>query len=58
MREALEALLPDEAEAARWIALADAARSAWKRDAVPHGERRALLVSALQRLYPRDRVRA
>ncbi len=58
MREALEALLPDDAEAARWIALAQAARHAWKRDEIPHGERRALLVTALQSLYARDRVRA
>ena len=58
VREALEALLPDDEEAARWIALAQAARDGWKRDEIPHGERRALLVTALQALYAPDRVRA
>ncbi len=51
LREALEALLPDDGEASRWIELAQRARRAWQRDAVPHQARRPLLVEALATLY-------
>jgi uroporphyrin-III C-methyltransferase/precorrin-2 dehydrogenase/sirohydrochlorin ferrochelatase len=51
MREALQALLPESAEASRWIELARAARVAWKREDVPHPVRRPLLVEALAKLY-------
>lgn len=51
LREALEVLLPDDAEAGRWIALAQRAKAVWKRDAVPHAGRRPLLVEALSALY-------
>jgi uroporphyrin-III C-methyltransferase / precorrin-2 dehydrogenase / sirohydrochlorin ferrochelatase len=51
LREALEALLPDERDAERWIELARQARAAWRRDDVPHAERRPLLLSALDALY-------
>jgi len=49
LREALEALLPDDLE--RWFEVARAARVAWKRDAVPMAERRPLLLRALERIY-------
>jgi siroheme synthase-like protein len=49
LREALEALLPDELE--RWVDIARRARSEWKRDNVPMEERRPLLLRALERLY-------
>jgi uroporphyrin-III C-methyltransferase/precorrin-2 dehydrogenase/sirohydrochlorin ferrochelatase len=49
LREALEALLPDELES--WIALAVRERAAWKQRRVPMAERRPLLLRALERLY-------
>ena len=49
LREALEALLPDEVEL--WIEVARSERAAWKRARVPLGERRPLLLRALDRLY-------
>lgn len=51
LREALEALLPDDAEAARWIEVARRARIAWRGDPRPHAEKRPLLLSALSALY-------
>jgi uroporphyrin-III C-methyltransferase/precorrin-2 dehydrogenase/sirohydrochlorin ferrochelatase len=51
LREALEALLPDDAEADRWVELARRAREGWKQAALPHAQRRPLLVQALQELY-------
>jgi uroporphyrin-III C-methyltransferase / precorrin-2 dehydrogenase / sirohydrochlorin ferrochelatase len=49
LREALDALLPDDLE--RWIEVATAARADWKRGRVPIAERRPLLLRALDRLY-------
>jgi uroporphyrin-III C-methyltransferase / precorrin-2 dehydrogenase / sirohydrochlorin ferrochelatase len=49
VREALEALLPDELE--RWIDVARAARTDWKHDRTPIAERRPLLLRALDRVY-------
>ncbi|HWU90192.1 MAG TPA: hypothetical protein VN253_23170, partial [Kofleriaceae bacterium] len=49
LREALEALLPDELDA--WIELAARERAAWKQRRVPIAERRPLLLRALDRLY-------
>ena len=51
LREALEALLPDDLT--RWREVAEAARAEHKRANVPIGERRPLLLRALDRLYPR-----
>jgi siroheme synthase-like protein len=49
LREALEAILPDDLE--RWIDVARAARDDWKRAGVPIAERRPLLLRALDRIY-------
>jgi len=49
LREALEALLPDDLET--WIEIAKAERAAWKQANVPITERRPLLLRALERLY-------
>ena len=49
LREALDALLPDELE--RWIDVAIAERTSWKRARVPMPERRPLLLRALERIY-------
>jgi len=49
VREALEAVLPDDL--ARWIDVATAARAEWKRAGTPIGERRPLLLRALERIY-------
>jgi siroheme synthase-like protein len=49
LREALEALLPDDLE--RWIDIAAAARADWKRAGTPIAERRPLLLRALERVY-------
>jgi uroporphyrin-III C-methyltransferase / precorrin-2 dehydrogenase / sirohydrochlorin ferrochelatase len=49
LREALDALLPDDLD--RWFDVAAAARAAWKRDRTPIGERRPLLLAALDRIY-------
>jgi uroporphyrin-III C-methyltransferase/precorrin-2 dehydrogenase/sirohydrochlorin ferrochelatase len=49
VREALEALLPEDL--ARWIDVAVAARADWKRAGTPIGERRPLLLRALDRVY-------
>jgi uroporphyrin-III C-methyltransferase/precorrin-2 dehydrogenase/sirohydrochlorin ferrochelatase len=54
IREALEALLPDDLE--RWIDVAIAARTDWKRAGVAMAERRPLLLRALDRAYGRADV--
>lgn len=51
LREALDALLPEDAE--RWLDIATEARAEWKRARVPIAERRPLLLRALDRLYAR-----
>lgn len=53
LREALEAVLPDDVE--RWLEVAQAARTAWKRDGVPMAQRRPLLLRALNEIYERVR---
>jgi uroporphyrin-III C-methyltransferase/precorrin-2 dehydrogenase/sirohydrochlorin ferrochelatase len=49
LREALEAILPDELEL--WSEVAKSERAAWKKARVPMHERRPLLLRALDRLY-------
>lgn len=49
LREALEMVLPDDLGA--WVQEARRQRAAWRRDGVPMGERRPLLLEALNRLY-------
>jgi uroporphyrin-III C-methyltransferase/precorrin-2 dehydrogenase/sirohydrochlorin ferrochelatase len=49
LREALDALLPDDLET--WIEVAKAERVAWKRASVPMSQRRPLLLAALNRIY-------
>ena len=51
MREALEALLPDDLDA--WVTSAREARRDWLARAVPMAERRPLLLEALVALYER-----
>jgi uroporphyrin-III C-methyltransferase/precorrin-2 dehydrogenase/sirohydrochlorin ferrochelatase len=54
MREALEAVLPDEL--ASWTAEAERLRLHWKQQAIPMPERRPLLLDALNRLYAEREV--
>lgn len=56
VREALEALLPDDLE--RWFDVAQAARAAWKHDGTAMAQRRPLLLRALQRVYCANRLPA
>ncbi len=49
VREALEALLPDELPA--WMTIARQQKVVWKSEGVPMERRRPLLLQALQRLY-------
>jgi siroheme synthase-like protein len=49
IREALNHLLPEDLGA--WMETARAQRTAWKRDRVPMGDRRPLLLGALNKLY-------
>jgi siroheme synthase-like protein len=49
LREALDAWLPGDLD--RWMAAADEARKAWKRDGVPMERRRPLLLETLNELY-------
>ena len=49
LREGLDAMLPRDLE--RWVAVALATRAEWKAANVPSGERRPLLLRALQELY-------
>src|SRR5690242_277940 len=51
LREAIEALLPEDLE--RWLEVAIAARAEHKAKRVPIGERRPLLLRALDKLYQR-----
>jgi uroporphyrin-III C-methyltransferase/precorrin-2 dehydrogenase/sirohydrochlorin ferrochelatase len=52
LREGLEAVIPPDLEA--WVAQADVQRPLWRAARVPIGERRPLLLRALNRLYDRD----
>ncbi len=49
LREALDALLPDDLE--RWLATARAERRRWRQSGEPQPRRRPLLLAALNRLY-------
>ncbi|HEY2902733.1 MAG TPA: bifunctional precorrin-2 dehydrogenase/sirohydrochlorin ferrochelatase [Polyangia bacterium] len=53
MREGLEALLPAEDEMQAWVSAARALRPGWRADSVPQGDRRPLLLAAINRLYER-----
>jgi len=52
MREAIDAWLPADLD--RWLAAADEARRAWKRDEIPMARRRPQLLEALNRLYDQE----
>lgn len=54
VREALEALLPDELE--EWMAVARRARGRWLADQVPMAERRPMLLDALVDIYDKKAV--
>jgi siroheme synthase-like protein len=56
MREALEALLPDDLDA--WMDTARDARRQWLADGVPMERRRPLLLEALEHLYEKRRTAA
>jgi uroporphyrin-III C-methyltransferase / precorrin-2 dehydrogenase / sirohydrochlorin ferrochelatase len=49
MREALEAVLPDDLGA--WVDEAERLRAGWRAEGVPMGDRRPLLLHALNQLY-------
>jgi uroporphyrin-III C-methyltransferase/precorrin-2 dehydrogenase/sirohydrochlorin ferrochelatase len=49
VREGLEALIPEEIEA--WLELSRSQARHWRQSAIPMGERRPLLLTALNRLY-------
>jgi len=49
LREAFEALLPDEIES--WVMAGQSARATWQAQGVPHDERRPRLLSVLNALY-------
>jgi uroporphyrin-III C-methyltransferase / precorrin-2 dehydrogenase / sirohydrochlorin ferrochelatase len=49
LREALEAVLPEDLGA--WVEIGERARAGWKQRGLPMGERRPLLLKALQELY-------
>ena len=49
LREALDSLLPDDL--GEWKAEAERMRPVWRAERVPIGERRSLLLRALQKLY-------
>ncbi|HEY6912350.1 MAG TPA: bifunctional precorrin-2 dehydrogenase/sirohydrochlorin ferrochelatase [Myxococcales bacterium] len=49
LRQALEAVLPDDLEA--WVGAAEDLRAQWKAAGVPIADRRPLLLRALNRLY-------
>ena len=53
LREAMDALLPHDI--GRWMAEARRVRAIWKRDQVPMGARKPLLLETLNELYPPDR---
>jgi siroheme synthase-like protein len=52
LREALEAVLPDDV--AEWTRVANELRAEHKRDGISMGERRPLLLTALNQLYGRS----
>jgi siroheme synthase (precorrin-2 oxidase/ferrochelatase) len=54
LREALEAVLPDDLEA--WMETARQARQQWLADGVPMEQRRPLLLEALDELYEKRRA--
>ena len=56
MREALEALLPDDLDA--WMDTARDARRQWLADGIPMERRRPLLLEALEHLYEKRRTAA
>ena len=57
LREAIEALLPDEEEVGSWLTAADALRAKWRQaSAIPIPERRPLLLRALNELYGASKV--
>jgi siroheme synthase-like protein len=49
LREGLEAVLPEDVDA--WVGLGERLRAGWKERGLPIGERRPLLLRALQDLY-------
>jgi hypothetical protein len=49
LREALEAVLPDELDA--WVTLGERVRAEWKQGGIPIRDRRPLLLHVLQDLY-------
>jgi uroporphyrin-III C-methyltransferase/precorrin-2 dehydrogenase/sirohydrochlorin ferrochelatase len=49
LREALSELVPEDID--QWITAGQSARDVWKRDRVPHSERRPLLLRVLCDLY-------
>lgn len=51
LREALDAVLPDDDDFDAWIEEAQRQRAVWRRDGVPMDRRRPLLLNALNRLY-------
>src|SRR2546428_9344100 len=55
LREALEAVLPDDLGA--WVELGERVRAGWKERGLPMGERRPLLLRALQDLYAAKEAR-
>jgi uroporphyrin-III C-methyltransferase/precorrin-2 dehydrogenase/sirohydrochlorin ferrochelatase len=54
VREGLEAVLPEDLEA--WSAQAESQRAAWRAEKVPMGDRRPLLLQALNRIYDHRQV--
>jgi len=55
LREALEAVLPEDVGA--WVDLGERVRAGWKERGLPIGERRPLLLRALQDLYAAKEAR-
>jgi uroporphyrin-III C-methyltransferase/precorrin-2 dehydrogenase/sirohydrochlorin ferrochelatase len=53
LREAVDAILPHDI--GRWMEEARRVRAIWKRDQVPMGARKPLLLETLNELYQRDR---
>ena len=56
LREGIETLLPDDLDA--WLEVSKHERENWKRRNVPMGERRPLLLDAINRLYRIHRAEA
>ncbi len=53
LREGLETLLPDDVEA--WLAVSERERQGWRERQIPIGERRPLLLAAINLLYDERR---